>query len=308
MNTKSTNNSHFEASNVRSSWKYKQVIFDFITRSSGILMTILVFGIFITLVFSSYKSFQNNGFSFLFSSKWNPVTDQYGALPFIVGTLLTSFLALFISLPFSFAIAVLLGEYSRKGFFSSFLKSVVELLAGIPSVIYGFWGLYFLVDYVKPIQKQFGLAPTGLGIFTSSVILAIMVIPYSASIAREVIELVPKNLKEAAYALGSTRYEVIKKIIIPYASSGIFAGVVLSLGRALGETMAVTMLIGNSNHIPSNIFDTGNTMASVIANEYNEAFGIQASALLELGLILLIISTIINITGKFIIKKMSVHE
>jgi phosphate transport system permease protein len=267
-------------------------------------MLMLLAGIFITLLINSKLSISSFGFGFLYKSEWNPITQEFGALPFLAGTLLTSFLAIIISVPFSMAIALFLGEYFRKGIASSVLRSMIELLAGIPSVIYGFWALYFLVPIVRSLQLQLDAPPYGVGIFTASIILAIMVVPYSASVAREVIAMVPSSLKEAAYSLGATRFEVISTIVFPYARSGIIAGVLLSLGRALGETMAVTMVIGNTNAIPNSLFSPGNTMASIIANEFTEATEeIYLSALLEIGLLLFIVSMIINIAGKIIIQR-----
>jgi phosphate transport system permease protein len=225
-----------------------------------------------------------------------------------VGTLLTSFLALLISLPFSLAIAICIGEYFREGLLSSFLKNVTDLLAGIPSIIYGFWALFVLVPIVRRFEVGLGIFPYGVGIFTASLILSVMIIPYSASIAREVIALVPTDIKEAAYSLGATRQEVITKVILPYARSGIGAGILLALGRALGETMAVTMVIGNSNRIPRSLFSPGNTMASVIANEFTEATGrLYLSSLIEVGLLLFLVTLIINVTGRYMIKKMSIE-
>jgi phosphate transport system permease protein len=267
-------------------------------------MLLLLGGIFITLLISSRLSIRKFGFSFLIETEWNPVTGEFGALPFLAGTILTSFLAIAISIFFSMAIALFLGEYFRKGMISSFLRSMVELLAGIPSVIYGLWALFFLVPLIRELEMKLGVAPYGVGVLTASIILAIMVIPYSASVAREVIALVPTNLKEAAYSLGATRFEVIMRVVIPYGRSGIFAGVLLSLGRALGETMAVTMVIGNMNALPTDIFSPANTMASIIANEFTEATeAVYLSALLEIALLLFIVSTIINIIGKLVINR-----
>jgi len=177
----------------------------------------------------------------------------------------------------------------------------------MPSIIYGFWGIIMLVPIVQKVQIALGIPPYGVGIFTSSIILTIMILPYSASIGREVIQLVPDDLKEAAYSLGATRFEVIRKVIIPYARSGIFAGIILSLGRALGETMAVMMLIGNLNRIPKGIFSPANTMASLIANDFAETTEeLYLSAIIEIGLILFLITMIINLIGRMIIKKTSV--
>jgi len=185
---------------------------------------------------------------------------------------------------------------------------VTELLAGIPSVIYGFWGLFVFVPIVRKLEMKIGIPPYGVGIFTASVILAVMVVPYASSIGREVISLVPSDVKEAAYSLGATRQEVIMKVILPYARSGIMAGILLALGRALGETMAVTMVIGNSNFLPRSMFSPGNTMASVIANEFTEATGrLYLSSLIEIGLLLFLVTVVINITGRYIIKKVRVE-
>jgi len=270
----------------------------------GIAMVLLVVGLLITLIIESLPSMKNLGLKYLWSKTWDPVNNVYGALPFLIGTLLTSFLALIISIPFSFAIAIYLGEYNPKGWLSNFLKNTVELIAAVPSVIYGFWGLLILVPLVRSLEMKVGVLPYGIGIFTASLILAVMIIPYAASLGREMIRLVPSPLKEGAYSLGATRYEVIKNVILPYTKSGLFAGILLSLGRALGETMAVTMVIGNTSMIPDSIFGPGNTMASVIANEFTEAdHTLYLSALIELGLVLFIVTVVINMIGKRIIKR-----
>jgi phosphate transport system permease protein len=270
----------------------------------GIAMIVLVGGILVTLIVESVPSIKSLGIKYLWGRTWDPVNNVYGALPFLIGTLLTSFLALIISIPFSFAIAIYLGEYNPKGWLSNFLKNTVELIAAVPSVIYGFWGLLVLVPLVRSLETKLGVLPYGIGIFTASLILAIMIIPYAASLGREMIRLVPSPLKEGAYSLGATRFEVIKSVILPYTKSGLFAGVLLSLGRALGETMAVTMVIGNTSLIPTSIFAPGNTMASVIANEFTEAdHTVYLSALIELGLVLFLVTVVINIIGKRIIKR-----
>ena len=193
----------------------------------GLSMVVLALGLFLTLVIESIPSIKSLGIKYLWGKTWDPVNNVYGAFPFLLGTLLTSFLALLISIPFSFAIAVYLGEYNPKGWLSNFLKNTVELIAAVPSVIYGFWGLLVLVPLVRSLEMKTGVLPYGIGIFTASLVLAIMIIPYAASLGREMIRLVPSPLKEAAYSLGATRYEVLKNVILPYTKSGLFAGILL---------------------------------------------------------------------------------
>jgi phosphate transport system permease protein len=270
----------------------------------GLLMVILVLGIFLTLIVQSMPSIKALGAKYLWGKTWDPVQDVYGALPFLLGTLASSFLALIISIPFSLAVAIFLGEYFPKGWIPDFLKNTVELIAAVPSVIYGFWGLAVLVPIVRTFENQIGVSAIGQGIFTSSLILAVMIIPYAASLGRSMIQMVPSQLKEAAYGLGATRWEVIRRVVIPYTKSGLFAGILLSLGRALGETMAVTMVIGNTSLMPTNIFAPGNTMASVIANEFTEADKpVYLSALIELGLVLFLVTVVINLIGKKVIDR-----
>ena len=278
-------------------------IFRYLLIGSGVLIVLIAIGIVTTLIVGSIPSFKEFGFGFIYSADWNPTEgrESYGALPFIIGTLVTSILALILTFPFAFSISLFLGEYYKNGKLPSFLRSVVELLAGIPSVVYGLWGFYAL----RPLVADLGLNAQGFGIFTSSIILAIMIIPYASSLGSEVISMVPGSLKEAAYSLGATRLEVVTNVIIPNAGSGIFAGYILALGRAIGETMAVTMLIGNSNKIPTGIFDLGNTMASLIANQFGEADGLKYTALIEIGLLLFVITGIVNYLGKLIMRKLS---
>ena len=278
-----------------------------ILLSAGAIL-VLVLAIFLSLFLQSIPSLKAFGFSFLYGKTWDPVSGIFGALPFLVGTLMTSFLALLIATPLSLAIAIFTGEFFKEGLFSSFLKTMTDLLAGIPSIVYGFWGLLVLVPIIRDFELRFGLFPYGVGIFTASLILSVMIIPYAASIGREVISLVPSEIKEAAYSLGATRQEVITQIVLPYARSGIGAGVLLALGRALGETMAVTMVIGNSNRLPLSLFSPGNTMASVIANEFTEATGrLHLSSLIEVGLLLFLVTLTINIIGRYMIKRISVQ-
>ena len=279
-----------------------ELLFKRVLAAVSFVLLFLVIGVFITLVLQSFPSIKALGFKFLWGKVWDPVQNIYGAYPFLIGTLLTSFTALILSIPFSYGLAIYLGEYNAGGWLSNLLKNTVELIAAVPSIIYGFWGLFVLVPIIRNMELKYHIPPYGIGIFTASLILAIMIIPYAASLGITLIRMVPASLKEGAYALGATRFEVIRKVILPYTRSGLFAGVLLSLGRALGETMAVTLLIGNTSAIPASIFSPGNTMASVIANEFTEAdHSIYLSALIELGLVLFVVTIIINLIGKRII-------
>jgi phosphate transport system permease protein len=282
----------------------RETIFKKTLLLSGIIIIVLLLSMFFTLLISSLPSIKALGIKFIYGKTWDPVTNEFGALPFLIGTLLTSGLALIISTPFALGIGFFLGEFYPKGWFSAIIKNAVELLAGIPSVIFGFWGIFTIVPFVRSIELKIGVPPYGVGILTASLILSIMIIPFSASLIRLVISMVPDSLKEAAYSLGATRYEVIRYVIFPYIKSGFSAGILLALGRALGETMAVTMLIGNTQSIPTSLFETGNTMASVIANQFTEATGsVYFSALIETGLLLFVVTTIINIIGVRLIKR-----
>jgi phosphate transport system permease protein len=271
----------------------------------GIAVSVLLLAIFLSLFLASRPALVANGLRFLAGTDWDPVAERFQALPFVFGTLLTSLIAMIIATVLSLALAILMGEYVRLGPFSRIVRTAVELLAGIPSVVYGFIGLAFLVPAMRAVQLAVGVPPYGVGILTASILLAFMVLPYAASIGREMISLVPVDLKEAALSLGATRSETIWKVTLPFARSGIMGGVLLSLGRALGETMAVTMLIGNANILSPNLLGPGTTMASVIANEFSEATGeIYLASLIEIALLLFVISAAINIAGKIVVKRM----
>ncbi|MDB5115958.1 MAG: pstC 1 [Mucilaginibacter sp.] len=298
-------NKRLELSNGQLKW---ETIFKRLLIAMSILLLLIILGVLTTLIMESMPSIKSLGIGYLWGKVWDPVQNIYGAYPFLVGTLLTSFIALIISVPFSFAIAIYLGEYNPKGWLSDLLKNTVELIAAVPSIIYGFWGLFVLVPLVRTLEIKLQILPYGVGVFTASIVLAVMIIPYGASLGITLIRMVPSPLKEGAYALGATRWEVIRSVIMPYTRSGLFAGVLLSLGRALGETMAVTMLIGNTTAIADTfknvIFGPGNTMASVIANEFAEAdHTLYVSALIELGLVLFFVTVVINLLGKRIITR-----
>ncbi len=291
-------------------FNWEEKLFRSSLAASAVILILILIGIFCTLLSASMPSIKAIGVKFIYTSAWDPVNDNFGSLPFLIGTLLTSLLALIMVLPFSIAIGLFLGEYYTEGKVSQLFKNTIELLAGIPSVIYGFWGLFVLVPIIRKVEMLLGIEHAyGVGLFTASFILAIMIMPYAVSLTRQVITMVPGHLKEAAYSLGATRYEVIRKVVLPFSGSGIFAGILLSLGRALGETMAVTMLIGNKNAIPHSIFDPANTMPSVIANEFSEAVGsVYTASLIEMALLLFVITTIVNFIGRHIIKQFAYDD
>jgi len=265
------------------------------------LIIFIAAGMVLSLTMGAIPAFKEFGWQFIISTEWNPSDGQekYGALPFIAGTLLTSIIALIISIPLSFSTSLFLGEYYNGTQVSNIVGTMVDMLAGIPSIVYGLFGFYVL----RPWIVALGLNDQGFGVFTAGLVLAIMIIPYATSITTEIFRMVPVELKEAAYSLGATRLDMIFSVLIPNSSSGIVTSYILAFGRAIGETMAVTMLIGNANIIPKSIFGTGNTMASVIANQFGEADGLKLSSLIAIALLLFVISGLINGFGKIIIRK-----
>lgn len=277
----------------------KDKIFKSILFIASCLILVLTAGVIYALVTQSINAFSAFGFfNFIGSTEWDSVNNNFGALPFITGTLITSLLALFFCIPFSLSIALFNGEYFKQTRMATVVSSVVDLLAGIPSIVFGLWGFYVL----RPILIDMGFSAQGFGVLLASIVLAIMIIPYASSLSTEFISMVPGELKEAAYSLGATKMEVIKSVSLPVSMSGIFAAYILALGRALGETMAVTMLIGNTNNIPTHLSDTGNTMASIIANQFGEADGLKLSSLMAIGLLLFLITASINFIAKYILK------
>ena len=276
---------------------YKVLLF-----AASLIMPITCGGVVYALVTDAYEAFEYFGFfKFLTSSEWSYTdgAEEYGALPFITGTLMTTLLALIFCIPFSLPVALFVGEYFKGTRMAAILSTVTDLLAGIPSIIYGLWGFYSL----RPLIMALNISPQGSGILTASLVLAIMIVPYAASLSAEFIKMVPNDLKEGAYSLGATRAEVIRKVVFPVAGSGVFSSYVLAIGRALGETMTVTMLIGNTNNIPDSITSTGNSMASIIANQFGEASDLRFSSLIAIGLVLFFITAFINMIGKMMIKR-----
>lgn len=256
----------------------------------------------LSLILDSRLAFGEFGFfRFIASSQWSSMAGQesYGALPFIMGTLESTFVALVICIPLSLAVAFFVGEYYKGRRIATIFGTVTDLLAGIPSIIYGLWGFYVL----RPIVVDLGLSDQGSCVLTASLVLAVMIVPYAASLSAEFIKMVPAELKEAAYSMGATRAEVLRTVVFPAAGSGIFSAFILAIGRALGETMTVTMLIGNTNQLPSSIFSTANTMASIIVNQFGEADGLKLSSLFAIALILFAITAAINLVGKILIHR-----
>jgi phosphate transport system permease protein len=285
----------------------------------ALLVLALLGGVILALIIGAGLALGTFGFSFLYTEVWNPVTEKFGALAPIYGTLVTSALAMLFGVPVSFGIAMFITELC-PAWLKRPLGIAIELLAGIPSIIYGIWGLFVLAPFlqhtVQPfligtlgklplIGKLFAGPPYGIGILTAAIILAIMVLPFITSITRDVFETVPPMLKESAYGLGATTWEVVWKVVLPYSRVGVIGAVMLGLGRALGETMAVTFVIGNAHKIPASILAPGTTISAVIANEFTEAVGeLYTSSLIGLGLILFVITFIILALAKVMLMRM----
>ncbi|NHQ84939.1 phosphate ABC transporter permease subunit PstC [Iodobacter sp. HSC-16F04] len=293
------------------------------TRFFAFFVLALLSGIILSLLYGAMPSIKHFGLSFISSESWNPVTEEFGAWPSIRGTLISSFIALIIAVPVSFGIAIFLTELSPT-WLRRPLGVAIELLAGVPSIIYGMWGLFvfapLFADHVQPwltettanwpfIGELFVGAPMGIGMFTASLILSIMVIPYITSVMRDVFEVVPPMLKESAYGLGSTTWEVVWNVVVPFTKNGIIGGVMLGLGRALGETMAITFVIGNSQAKMSSLFDPATTISATLANEFTEANGeLYVSSLIELGLLLFFITFVVLVLSKLLLLRLQRNE
>jgi phosphate transport system permease protein len=293
-------------------------VFRNVTRLAAIAVLALLGGVIVALVIGAWPAFETFGFSFLTSQSWNPVTEQFGALAPIYGTLVTSLIAILIAVPFGLLIALFLTELCPM-WLRRPIGIAVELLAGIPSIIYGIWGLFvlapFLQVHVQPalistfgnvpvLSSLFAGPPYGIGVFTAGLILAIMVLPFITSISRDVFEAVPPVLKEAAYGLGCSTWEVMRHVVLPYTRVGVIGGVMLGLGRALGETMAVTFVIGNAHRITPSLLAPGTTISASIANEFAEAIGeVYTASLIALGLILFIIALIVLSAARFMLLR-----
>ena len=306
-----------------SSARWQDLLFHAITFGFAALVLMILVGIIASLVIGAWPALQHFGPGFISRVEWDPVNDEYGALIAIAGTLITSVIALLIAFPVSFGIALFLTEICPV-WLKRPLGTAVELLAGVPSIIYGMWGLFvfapLFADYAQPLlQAGLGELPVigvlfqgpmmGIGLLTAGLILSVMIIPFIASVMRDVFETCPAVLKESAYALGCTRWEVVRKVVLPYTRIGVVGGVMLGLGRALGETMAVTFVIGNAHALSWSVFAPGNSIASTLANEFAEAeAGLHMSSLFALGLILFVITFIVLAIAKVMLVRMSKNE
>ncbi|MGA8049840.1 MAG: phosphate ABC transporter permease subunit PstC [Burkholderiales bacterium] len=297
--------------------------FEWLTRGFAILVFSILAAILVSLVLGSTLTLEKYGLSFVWRKDWDPVREEFGALVPIYGTLVTSLIAMVIGIPVSFGIALFLTELS-PGWLKRPLGIAIELLAAIPSIIYGMWGLFvlsplvqsdlqpFLIDLfgnVPLVGKLFEGPPLGIGMMTAGLILSIMVIPFITAVMRDVFELVPPMVKESAYGLGATTWEVVFRVVLPYTKVGVVGGIMLGLGRALGETMAVTFVIGNAHELSASLMAPGNSIASALANEFTEAVGdVYLSALFELGLILFVITTIVLALSKLMLLRLARQE
>jgi phosphate transport system permease protein len=298
-------------------------LFERTTMFFAALVLAMLLGILLALGYSAIPAFEKFGLSFFVTDVWNPVTSQFGALAPIYGTLVTSAIALLIGVPVSFGIALFLTEMCPAPLKRP-LGTAVELLAAIPSIIYGMWGLFVFApifgDYVQPVlQKAFGDlwilgplfkgAPNGIGMLSAGIILSVMIIPFVSSVMRDVFEIVPPVLKESAYGIGCTTWEVVWNIVLPYTKVGVIGGIMLGLGRALGETMAVTFVIGNAYRISASLFEPGNSIASALANEFNEAADpVHRASLIALGLVLFVLTVIVLALSRMLIAQLAKGE
>jgi phosphate transport system permease protein len=294
-------------------------VFRGLTIFFAVLVLVILGGVIVSLVYGAWPALRKFGLGFVVNSAWNPVTENFGALAPIYGTLVTSLIAMLIGIPVAFGVALFITELCPK-WLKRPLGTMIELLAAIPSIIYGIWGLFvltpFIQQYIQPaligslgkipgIGLLFAGPPLGIGVLTAGFILAIMVLPFIASVMRDVFETVPPMLKESAYGLGATTTEVVWRVVLPFTRIGVVGGILLGLGRALGETMAVTFVIGNSHHVNASILQPGTTISAALANEFTEAVGdLYQSSLIALGFILFVITFIVLAAAKLMLLRL----
>lgn len=309
---------------VLAGFKFRDRAFHFLTLAAALAVLLLLGGVIASLVIGSVPAFKAFGLNFLWTEAWNPVTEKFGAMAPVYGTIVTSLIAMIIAVPSALGIAIFLTELCPFRLRRP-IGIAIELLAGIPSIIYGIWGLFvfapFLQAHVQPglialfanvpvLSKLFAGPPYGIGMLTAGIILAIMVLPIVTSISRDVFDSVPAVLKEAAYGVGCTTWEVVRSIVIPYTRTGLIGGVMLGLGRALGETMAVTFVIGNANQLSSlSLFEPANSITSALANEFAEAGeGLHQASLIYLGLVLFFITFVVLAFSKLLLARLKKSE
>jgi phosphate transport system permease protein len=296
--------------------RFGDIIFRSLALAFAAIVVAALIGIFIQLISSSWLSLRTFGLSFLFSTEWNPVTGQFGSATTVYGTLVSTLIAMVLAVPVSLAIGGFLADLAGPTL-RNVVGTAIELLAAVPSIIFGMWGLFifapFLAQYVQPpVQQVFGTfplfqgPPIGIGMLTAGIILALMVLPFISAVVRDVLMLVPPMLKEAAFGLGCTEWEVARKVTVPFAAQGIMGAVFLGLARAIGETMAVTFVIGNNHDISPSLFMPGTTIPSTLANEFTEATTpLYLSALAELGLVLFVITFVIQVLAQLWLRRLA---
>ena len=295
--------------------RFQDIVFHRLTQTFSLLVLLALMGIIVSLFINAWPAFQKFGLQFIWRVEWDVVNEEFGAAISIVGTLASAGIAMLIAVPLAFGIAVFLTE-TCPTWLRRPLGTAIELLAAVPSIIYGMFGLFvfapIFADYVQvPLQTVlggmplvgwvFGGAINGLGIMAAGIILAFMVLPFVAAVMRDVFEITPPILRESAYGLGCTTWEVVRKVVLPYTQKGVIGGVMLGLGRALGETMAVTFVIGNANRMPTSLFSPGTSIASVLANEFGEAEGLHFNTLFALGFLLFCITFVVLASAKWLI-------
>jgi phosphate transport system permease protein len=287
--------------------------FVWLTAAFGIAVAVVLLLIALQVGYQALPAMQKFGPGFLFSSRWDPVSEVYGAWPQVYGTIVTSLIALVLAVPIGVGIALFLSEDFLPPRVKQPIVFLIELLAAIPSVIFGLWGIFVFIPFIRPLgawlNQTFGwiplfsTPPAGPGVYVAGIILAIMILPIISAISRDSLVAVPPELRQAAYGLGATRWETIFKVILPAASSGILGGAMLALGRAMGETMAVTMVIGNSNVASPSILSQGSTVSSLLANQFAEASGLQVASLMYAAIVLFLLTLVVNVIAQFIVSR-----
>ena len=292
------------------------------SKAAAVTVLVLLAGIMASMIYGGWPAFQEFGLGFFTGTQWDTMNDQYGGLPAIVGTLSTALIAMVIGVPLSLGTAIYLTQLA-PGWLKRPVGTAVELLAAVPSIIYGMWGLFVFVPlfaawFQTPVSNivqgmpivgtiLYAASPSGLGILSAGIILAFMIVPFVASLTRDMLDQIPTVLRESAYGIGCTTWEVVRRVLLPQAGVSIIGAIMLGLGRALGETMAVTFVIGNANRLSASIMDPGSTIASRIASEFNEALGMQMNALIALGCVLFFVTFVVLVIARLLVARVKQH-